>query len=238
MTKTIQFLLTLTIIFSSNTLFAQSLDEVLKNHFEAIGQENLTKVKSFQATANINQGGMEFPIKMISLRPNKFYMEADLQGQKMIQAFDGEDGWMIAPWMSPEPQDLAGDQLKEAIQQADIDGELFNYKEKGSTAELVGKEDMEGTEVFNIKLTTKDDDVKNYFIDVENFIILKVKSTVNAQGQEIEVETTMGDYQEIDGVIMPMSIESKSPMGATNIVMEEVKFNVDVDESIFNRPAK
>lgn len=156
----------------------------------------------------------------------------------MIQAYDGESGWLIAPWISPEPQDLAGDQLKEAIQQADIDGELFNYKEKRSTAELVGKEDMEGTEVFNIKLTTKDDDVKNYYIDIENFIILKVKSTVNAQGQEIEVETTMGDYQEIDGVIMPMSIESKSPMGATNIVMEEVKFNVDVDESIFNRPAK
>lgn len=82
MTKTIQFLLTLTIIFSSNTLFAQSLDEVLKNHFEAIGQENLTKVKTYSLKAQITQMGMELPLEMIMMRPNKFYMEIEMQGAK------------------------------------------------------------------------------------------------------------------------------------------------------------
>lgn len=237
MKKTIYILIVLMTVFSSNVLFAQSLDDVLKNHFEAIGQEKLSKVNSYLATVKINQMGMELPMKMILVRPNKFHMEVEMQGQKMIQAYDGESGWMIAPWVSPEPQDLAGQELKQAMEQADIDGELYNYAEKGSTVELLGKEDMDGSEVFNIKLTTKDGDVKNYYIDVETYIILKQKGKISAQGQMIDVETVMGDYQDIEGVIMPMSIASKTPMGTMNITIEEVKFNVEVDESIFERPS-
>jgi len=237
MKKTIYILIVLMTVFSSNVLFAQSLDDVLENHFEAIGQDNLLKVNTYMATIKVNQMGMELPMTMTMVRPNKFRIEMDIQGQQMVQAYDGESGWMIAPWVSTEPQDLAGQELKQAMEQTDIDGELYNYTEKGSTAELVGTEDMDGSDVYNIKLTTKDGDVKNFYIDVETFILLKQKGKVSAQGQEFEVETTMGDYQEIEGVIMPMSIESKTPMGTMNITIEEVKFNVEVDESIFERPS-
>jgi outer membrane lipoprotein-sorting protein len=187
--------------------------------------------------AKINQMNMELPMVMKVKRPNKFRMEMTLQGQEMVQAYDGENGWMVAPWMSMEPQDLVGDQLKQAMEQADIDGALWNYKDKGHSAELVGKEDMEGTEVYNIKLTKKEGDVQNYYVDTETFILLKIKSKIMAQGTEVEVESMFGNYKQFDnGIVMPMSIEQKTSMGSATIVIEEVEFGVELDDAIFTRP--
>jgi hypothetical protein len=37
---------------------------------------------------------------------------------------------------------------------------------------------------------------------------------------------------------MAMNIVSKSPMGSGSIIMEDVKFNENFDDSIFKQPAK
>ena len=174
---------------------AQSLEKVLEEHFKEVGQEKLAAVTSFVLNAKMIQMGMEIPIVMKMKKPDKFRMEIDMQGQKMIQAFDGEKGWMIAPWISSDPQDLAGDELKSAMDQADMEGELYNYEKKGHSAELIGKVNSDGTEAYRIKLTTKDGTVKNYFIDANTYLILKTKATVDAMGQSVEVETKMLDYK-------------------------------------------
>jgi len=88
--------------------------------------------------------GQELPMEMKMKRPNKFRVEMEMMGQKMVQAYDGEKGWMIAPWLSPDPQALEGDQLKQAMEQTDFEGELYNYKQKGSTVDFVGKVNADG----------------------------------------------------------------------------------------------
>ena len=55
-------------------------------------------------------------------------------------------------------------------------------------------------------------------------------------GQTVEVEQRMMDYKDISGMKMAMKIESDSPMGTATIIMEDVKVNVDIDDSIFARP--
>ncbi|MEN8116252.1 MAG: outer membrane lipoprotein-sorting protein [Bacteroidota bacterium] len=217
---------------------AQTLDKVLSKHFEAVGQEKLLKVETFIMKAKISQMGMDLPMDMIIVRPNKFRLDMDMQGQKMVQAFDGETGWMIMPWISNEPQDLAGDQLKQAMSQADMEGELYNYDEKGHTAELIGKVNSDGKEAYRIKLTTKDGSEKNYFIDANSYMVLKVKAKVEAMGQTIDVETKMLDYMTVNGIKMAKKIEASSPMGAQTIVFDEIKLDEKVDDAIFARPAK
>ena len=223
---------------SSQILQAQYLEQVLKKHFEAVGQDRLLKVECMVSNATVMQMGMELPVVIKYKRPNKFRTEVNIQGQSIVQAFDGTDGWQIIPMVSPDPTDLVGEQLKQAAEQADIDGQLWNYKEKGSTVELTGKEDMEGTEVYHIKLTTKDGDVQNYYIDAETYLLLKVKSTLNIQGQEIEAENIMGNYRNFDGIVMPMSIESKAMGQSSQIVINTVDFNVTLEDSVFTRPVK
>ena len=217
---------------------AQSLENVLDKHFKAIGQEKLTAKKSFSIKATVSQMGMDLPMDMKMKKPNKFRMDMEMQGQTMIQAYDGEKGWMIAPWISPEPQELAGDQLKQAIEQANLEGELYKYEEKGHSADLVGKVNLDGKEAYRIKLTAKDGSIKNYYLDADSYMITKVKAKVEAMGQTVEVEQKITEYQEVDGIKLPKKIESVSPMGTATILMEEIKFNVDFDDSIFKQPAK
>jgi hypothetical protein len=145
---------------------------------------------------------------------------------------------MIVPMMSPDPQVLDGAQLEQAKEQANMEGELYNYEKKGCTAEMAGKVNIDGKEMFRIKLTDKNGDLKDYFIDANTYLISKVKAKVSAQGQTIDVEQIMGDYKTIDGITMAMKIESKSPMGSAIITMEEIKFNEKFDDAIFKQPAK
>ncbi len=226
------------IIAMVNVAKAQSLSEVLDKHFKAVGQEKMMAVNSFYVKAKVSQMGMEMPMEMKIKKPDMFIVSIEMQGQKMIQAFDGQKGWMVAPWVSPDPQELAGDQLAQAKQQANMEGELYNYEKKGSTAELMGKVNVEGKEAYRIKLTTSDGNSKDYFIDAQTYYISKVKAKVSAQGQTVDVEQIMSDNKTIDGITMPMKIESKSPMGTALILMEEVKFNEKFDDAIFKQPAK
>lgn len=217
---------------------AQTLNEVLEKHFKAVGQEKLADVQTFFVKAKVSQMGMEMPMEMKIKKPDLFIMTIDMQGQKMIQAFDGEKGWMIAPWVSPDPQPLEGDQLAQVRQQMNMEGELYNYEKKGSTAELMGKVNVDGKDTYRIKLTTSDGNSKDYFIDAQTFYISKVKAKVSAQGQTVDVEQVMSDNKNIEGVVMPMKIETKSPMGTGTIIMEEIKINEKFDDAIFKQPAK
>lgn len=226
------------VIAFANVAQAQSVNEVLEKHFKAVGQEKLVDVNSFYIKAKVSQMGMDLPMEMKIKKPDMFITNIDIQGQKMVQAFDGQKGWMIIPMMSPDPQELAGPQLDQAKEQANMEGELYNYEKKGSTAEMAGKVNVDGKEMFRIKLTDKEGNLKDYFIDANTYLIAKVKTKVSAQGQTVDVEQIMGDYKTIDGITMAMKIESKSPMGTAVITMEEVKFNEKFDDDIFKQPAK
>ena len=188
----------------------QTLDEVLAKHFKATGQEILSNVKTILYKAKVSQTGMEEPMTLtIKIKnPEKFYTEIVVQGQKMISAFDGEDGWMINPWVSDEPQDLSGDQLRQAQARDVLEDKLWNYQEKGHLAELIGKVKEDDKDYFHVKLTTEDGTVMNYFLDPETYLVAKLTFKVDAMGQSIENEQHMLDYKDIDGIKIATKIET------------------------------
>lgn len=223
-----------------------SLDEVLENHFETVGQDKLSEVQTLKMTGKQMMQGMEFPFTVYIKRPGKMRVEVEIQGNTMVQGFNGEEGWMINPFSgSLDPQDVNEDQLKQFKEQSDIDGKLFNWKEKGYEVELEGKEDMEGTEVYKIKLTEKPEnegeegDVTYYFIDADNFVILKTTAKRTVQGQQIEVDNYQSNYKQIDGIAFAYSMETKmNGNTVSQMTIEDVKLGDDIDNTIFERPIK
>ena len=136
MKKTILVIISLA-IFTVGSAYAQDLQEILDKYFETIGQEKLLKVKTQVTIGKTLQMGMEMPFKTMSKRPNKAYITVDMQGVKMVMAFDGENGWAIQPWTgSAEPVDLLGPELRPMREMSDMDGSLWNYVEKGHQIEL------------------------------------------------------------------------------------------------------
>ena len=214
----------------------QDLSEILDQHFSAVGQEKLMKIKTFTIYGNIVQMGTEFSFVQKVKTPDKFRMDANIQGQLMIQAYDGETGWYVAPWISLDTQDLTGPQLDQTKDQTNMEGDLYNWEEKGHQAEYLGTEDMEGTEVYKIKLTKKDGKEIFYYIDSEAYIILKETRKMTVQGNEIEIESFPGNYEVFDGIVFPMSIKTNTMEQETEILFDSVKFDLEMNDSIFVRP--
>jgi hypothetical protein len=166
-------------------------------------------------------------------------IESLIQGQTFVMAYDGTTGWTINPFQgSPDPQKLPQDQVNELVDQADIDGQLVDYKKKGSTLEYIGKDEIEGSPVYKLKLTQKDGDIKYLYLDQETGIELKETSIVKQGDKEMEIDTYYSDYKEVNGVMIAHSMESRvGDQVGSQIVIEKVEVNVPVDDAMFAMPA-
>lgn len=235
MKKGIVFILALLVSVVS---FTQTVDEILDNYFETINQEKVLEISSMTSKGKVIQMGMELPFLQINQRPGQTRLEIEFQGSKMIQAYDGANGWMIAPMSgSSEPQDITGPPLKSLERNADMDGELYNWKEKGHSLELIGTEDMEGTEVYNLKLTKDDGEITHYFFDTEFHLLLKTKSKVFMNNTEMNNEMYLSNYKQVNNMFLPHSMENRfNGLTQIEIIIDEYKFNEDYDDSFFKKP--
>lgn len=223
---------------------AQTADELIEKSIQASGgREKIEAVKSARMTGKMSMGqGMEAPMVIETVEPNKIRMEMTFQGMTMIQAYDGKTGWQVQPFMGKtEPEPMSEQELKAMEDQADDMDLLTKYKEKGHTVELVGKEELEGSPVYKLKLTKKNGDVLNLFLDAETYLLVKQTGKTKMQGQEVETETSLSDYKEVGGVLYPHSIQTKVPSmpgGLMAMTFEKIEPNPDIPASRFDMPPK
>lgn len=228
------------ILVSGIIVQAQSIDEILKEHFSATGQDNLLKVNTQKLTGKIIQGGMEIPFIQMAKRPDKIRMEGTFQALTFIQTFNGKEGWNLNPFSgATEPQPFSEDELKSMRYQSDMDGMLWNWKEKGYTVTLDGNEDMEGTSCFKIKLVTKVGDSFTYYIDSDSYIMIRSNTKIKVMGNETEADTYYSNYMQVEGMAVAAKIETKMNGQLTmSMVVDKVEINVELDNALFEKPKK
>ena len=231
---------TVLFLIAGNSIMSQSLDDILKEHFSAIGQDNLLKVNTQKITGKMIQGGIEIPFIQMSKRPGKIRAEGTFQGLTFIQTFNGIEGWMLNPFTGvTDPQPMSEEDLKEMHYQADMDGMLWNWNEKGYTVTFDGKDEMEGTSCLKVKLDTKEGDSFTYYIDADSYLMLRSNSKMKRLGNEIESDTYYSNYTMVEGIAVPGKIETKMKdqlMGT--LVIEKVELNSDLDDTLFEKPVK
>jgi outer membrane lipoprotein-sorting protein len=233
--------LAISVLLGSPAL-SQTLDEIIAKNIEARGgMEKLKSVQTVRFTGRMTMGpGIEAPITLELKRPNQLRMELVFQGMTGVQAYDGTSGWSLMPFGGrTDPQPMSPEETKDAEEQADIDGPLVDYKEKGHTVELVGKDTVEGTEAYKIKVTLKNGDVRYFYLDSEYFLEIKGEGKRTIRGSEVETETSFGDYKEVEGLMMPHIIEAgaKGRPEKQKITIEKVELNVPVEDARFKMPA-
>lgn len=236
--KTITAFLALFLIVSGTLVRSQSVDEILKEHFSAIGQDKLLKVNTQKLTGKMIQTGMEIPFIQMGKRPDKVRVEGTFQELTFVQTFNGKEGWNLNPFTgATEAQPMSEDELKNMKYQADMDGMLWNWKEKGYTVTSDGKEDMEGTSCFKVKLVTKEGDTFTYYIDSDSYILLRYNTKIKVMGNETEADTYFSNYMQVEGMAVPGKIETKmNGQLAMTIVVDKVDFNIELNDNLFEKP--
>ncbi|MFN2634748.1 MAG: sialidase [Thermoanaerobaculia bacterium] len=238
-------LLAAVFLSASGSARALTLDEVLAKNLEARGGgSRLQAMRSLRLTGKAVLGFGETQIEagwgQIQKRPGMIRTEVTLQGLTAVDAWDGKESWSLDPFQGRrDAQRNSADEGKEMAQDADIDGPLVGWREKGHRVDYLGMEDVDGTPAHKLRVTLKDGDVKEVFLDPDYFLEIRVISTVHIRGAEKVTESDFGSYEQVEGVWVPFSVETgrKGAPRSSRITIDHAGANVDVDDALFRYPA-
>ena len=230
-----------TLLFAAVLSQAQTVDEIIAHNLEARGGlEKIKAVKTLRTSGTLRQGGFRAAFIQENLRPNKVREETIIQGMAETEAFDGKSGWRVSPFGGrKDPDLLSADDMKGLVEDADVDGQLVDYRNKDHRAELIGHEAVEGTDCYKIKLTLNSSDVRYYYIDTDSFLELKIETERKIRGTVQYNETLYGDYEKVNGVYYPFAFESgqKGSPDRVKFTVDKIEVNVPLSDSRFKIPA-
>ena len=231
-------LIILTSIINS---YAQTLskEEILENYFKVIGQNKIVEVQSIVATGVTIQNSQETSFRQIQKRPDKAFLEILLPtGEIIKQGYDGVNGWMLASWMNTaEPVTLTGPDLKTIQEVGNIDGDLWDWKEKGHKLTYTGEKDFGDKKIHLLRLIKTDGDTDELFIGTDDYFLHKMNRITNINDSPVTVEVLFSDYRETDGIMMPFKVEQRfNEIQGMVVEFQEIKFNIEVNDNLFKRP--
>lgn len=232
----------LALLFSfAAAVSAQTVDEIIAKNIQANGGEAKRRaVDSMRLTGDFAVSGMQANFTQVYKRPMMVRLDASIQGMTLTQAYDGQNAWQVVPFTgNASPGPMSADELKRMQEQADFDGPLLDYKKKGNLVELVGKEKTDGADTYHLKVTLKNGDVRNLYIDASSFLTSKEVGKAVVQGTEVVMESRFSDYRDVQGMKFPFVLNQQAADGQVpdvKITLQKVEINVPMDDAFFKQP--
>ncbi|MFD1143651.1 outer membrane lipoprotein-sorting protein [Larkinella insperata] len=225
--------------FVSVTAYAQTVDEIVNKHVAALGgKDKLNGVKTLYTERSLSVQGMEIPTKTTLVVGKALRTESTVMGNTMVQVVDGTSGWMVRPAMmggTGDPEVMPAEMVKQQLGQLDPFGPLVDYQQKGHKVELVGKEKVDGKDTYHLKITTKEGQVLEEYLDANTYLLNRLKVSINGQQGEMD----FSDYKSVEGIPFANTTEMASNQAGNLVfITNKVTINGPVDEAIFKKPAK
>jgi len=235
--KTIgQLLLLITVLFSSVSVYSQTVDEIISKHLDAVGgKEKLSGITSVSMEGTVEVMGQSGTTKSTILNGKGSRSESEIGGQQVVNVYTDKGGWQINQFAGmTDPQAMPDEQFKAGEDQIYIEP-FLDYAARGAKVELVGQEKVGTANAHKIKYTNKDGAITTYYIDPTSFQVIQVSAISNNMGQQVEVKSTYSDFQKTDyGLVVPHSIDIDfGGQFTVTSKLQKVDVNQPVDASIF-----
>lgn len=221
--------------------WAETVEQIVSKNLQARGGlEKLKSIQSVRMSGTLTLGpGTEAGISMEFRRPRMIRTEYTLQGKTAVQAYDGRVAWQVMPFSGKlEPELMTGEDLTSMEEQADVEGELVDWKAKGLAVELLGRETVDGVDAWKLRITKKSGASKTMWLDAATFLEAREESERTVQGKPAVWVTTLSDYRDVGGRKVPFVTESrpKEGAGSQKITLKTVEFDVPIDPALFRLP--
>jgi hypothetical protein len=221
---------------------AQTADELVNKNIQARGgMEKIKAIQSLRTTGKFSGGGgFTALVVQESQRPNLVRQMFTLQGMTAVTAYDGTTGWQIQPFQGHKDPELIGeDDLHGLVRDADFDGPLVDYKEKGNAVEYLGHDTVDGDDALRLKITLKNGDILYYYLDPDTYLEIREEVQEFIRGSVHEHVSEMGSYKPVNGVMFPFSMSqgSKANPSQSTITIEKIEANVPTENADFALPA-
>jgi hypothetical protein len=174
-------------------------------------------------------------------RPNKTRFELMVQSQTAVRTFDGAQGWKLRQASSgrPEMQPYTANEVNYARNEQGIGGPLMDYAANGIAIRLEGVDEVEGRKAYRLALRFPSGIAQHVWIDAQTFLDIKSERELRGRsGQTAKVEVFYRNYQAIEGLQMPMIIESHdgNSKAGDKMVIAKVLLNPPLDDQMFGKP--
>jgi outer membrane lipoprotein-sorting protein len=228
----------------AHAAYAYTADELAaKNVAAKGGAEQLAALHSLRLSGKLLVNGDQLQLGLVTLieRPGSIRQEAELQGLKLVQAYDGTQGWKINPFQGrKDPEKMSTDDAKELGEDAaDFTGALVDYKAKGYTLDYLGTEDVDGTDAYKLRVTRPNGDITYVYLDPEFFLEIRIINRRIEHGIPVETVTDYGDYEKVAGVYFAFE-QVSGPKGSQDrqkVEYDKADANAALDDSLFRLPA-
>ena len=217
---------------------AQLGQEIARRHAARAG-DRLAALVSLRAEGRTFINGDVVPFLLLAQRPNRLRVESFTPVRRALQGYDGES----VPWASHTetkggmPRDMAEYDAKEFIANADFDGPLVNFADKGYSVDYAGEEVLAGRPAHKLLLMNRRDDIFFLWVDTQTAEVVKRMVYRVANGQRIAVETTFKDFRAVGGVLQPHQIETTANGRSLYVmVIDRMDANPVITPGTFARP--
>ncbi|HTA61188.1 MAG TPA: hypothetical protein VK835_01975 [Bacteroidia bacterium] len=225
-------LILFTISMASYAMSAQSLDEIVNKHIDAIGgRDNWAKVKSIKMESSLKANGAEIKITIYQVDKKAMRQNIALMGMEGYNIITNKEGWVYMPFQGQtKPEAMTADDVKKSQDDLNLQDDFITYKELKKKLDNMGKDDVDGTECFKLKMTGLDSAETTYYIDPSNYYVIKETKKMVVNGKEMENSITYGNYKKLpEGVVYAHSIAG--PWGESEITT--LTINPTISETLF-----
>lgn len=196
-----------------------SAEVIINNYFKAIGgASKVEAVKTLVTNMEADMQGQIMKIVTKKMFPNKFLTSYEIMGQKQIEFFDGEKGFIK---LGGQKVQLQSDEITKFKNDAAPFSDIAFLK-----GVVMGEKEVEGKKTYEIVIGDK-----KAFYDMESGLKLKeISKTINPDnGKKEIVKTYFEDYKVVDGIKLPFKISEKlgnEPKVILKVKSYEVNKNV------------
>lgn len=225
--------ITLALVLALGHLHAQTVDEVIDKYINALGgKQKLKALRSIKIEGSLSNQGTSLGLVTSIINGVGIRIEISVPNVgNGYQIITPTKGWSFMSFDgSPKPRELSAAELSASQAGIDLQGALFNYKQKGSKVELVGKEMVDSLNCFKLKITFKSGDIKYYFIDDQQYQRVKLLATEMVNGVPTESVTVYSDFKRTpEGYLFPYTQVSRTG----TLQIKQVTINPAIKATIF-----
>ena len=223
-----------TVLVASVTIHAQTADDIINKHLDAIGgKDKLEQITSMVTESSVNVMGNDAPATTTLLTGKGYKIEMEANGQKVVQTITDKGGWAINPFQGSASATAMPDDQYKGMEGTIYVDPFLDYAAHGSKVELKG---IDGG-AYKIVLTNKDNIVSTYYIDQTTYYLTKLTRTVNVMGNDAEVTSSFSDQRKTDfGITVPYAMGIDYGQFQLAYTVKKVTVNGTVDPSVFDMP--
>jgi len=216
--------------------------DVVERYVEAIGgREAIARAQHRHTVTEVAMAdvGIRMTVETFQARPNLIFVQMDVPGVGPVTSgFNGLVGWTVNPQYGARL--LEGAELAESLRQADFDGALDPARSFPRMRTL-GEKVVEGRPCWNVRLSSEGGkEIQSCFDKETGLMVGSTIRQVHEEDEEdessvVEVESTISEYQDFDGIRMPKKYVTRV-LGREMVTTVKSVSHAPIAESVFSLP--